>query len=194
MRSRLLAGAANVAHLAGLGRGLAPVRSATSGDSEPEDLPTRENAPQPDPTCRAGRDSEDPDGDEDENEDGEDREDEDDDDEDTRQARARERARCQAILTSPHASRAVTFAAYLAFETTTPRKAALTMLERLPNGASLDARMGGVSRPNLGNGARPEQSDRHAVAASWDGAFTKARSGSRTQAPGWDQAMAAARR
>ncbi len=144
------------------------------------------------PIRRAGRDEipEDPDGDE--NEDGEDRED--DDDEDTRQARARERARCQAILTSPHASRAVSFAAYLAFETTTPRKAALAMLERLPNGAGLDARMGGVSRPNLGNGARPEQSDRHAVAASWDGAFTKARGGSRTQTPGWDRAMAAAHR
>ena len=111
------------------------------------------------------------------------------------QARARERARCQAILSSPHAARAVTFAAYLAFETDTPRKTALAMLERLPNGAGLDARMGGVTRPNLGNGARPEQSDQHAVAASWDGAFAKARGGSQGQAAaGWDRAMAAARR
>jgi hypothetical protein len=189
MRSRLLAGAANVAHLAGLGRGSVPIASRPIAVS-----PATENEPvrEDDPKCETGRGSED-DPQRDEDEEGEDGEDQE-DDEDTRQARARERARCQAILTSPHAGRAVAFAAYLAFETATPRKAALAMLERLPNGAGLDARMGCVTRPNLGNGARADQSDRHAVVASWDGAFAKARGGSRSQAPGWDRAMAAARR
>ncbi|MEJ0020722.1 MAG: hypothetical protein WDN25_30070 [Acetobacteraceae bacterium] len=133
-------------------------------------------------------DPEDPEADPDDDEDRE-------EDDERMQARARERARCQAILSSPHAARAVTFAAYLAFETNTPRKTALAILERLPNGAGLDARMGGVTRPNLGNGARPEQSDQRAVASSWDGAFAKARGGSQGQgAASWDRAMTAARR
>ena len=197
MRSRLLAGAANVAHLAGLGarpkRGAAPVASSPPADADQEDDPPRPVDP---PISLGGRqagdpesDPEDPEGEE--NEDGEDGE----EDEEMRQARARERARCHAILTSPHASQAAAFAAYLAFETTTPRKAALAMLERLPNTNGLDARMGSVTRPNLGNGARPNQFDRHAVATSWDVAFAKARGGSRNQAAaGWDSAMAAARR
>jgi hypothetical protein len=195
MRSRLLTGAANVAHLAGLTRRPAAVRAApapaqpaAAAPSPPEgDPPSVAVVAAADPP-QAATDPEDPEADPD---DGEDRE----EDEEMRQARARERARCQAILLSPHAARAVGFAAYLAFETDTPRNSALAMLERLPNGAGLDARMGGVTRPNVGNGARPDQSDQHAVAASWDGAFAKARGGSRGRAAaGWDRAMTAARR
>ena len=141
-------------------------------------------------SSRPQTDPEDPEAEPDD--DDEDRE----EDEDMMQARTRERARCQAILSSPHAARAVGFAAYLAFETDTPRRTALAMLERLPNGAGLDARMGAVARPNLGSGGQPEQADRHAVVASWDRAIAKARSrGAQTQtAASWDRAMAAARR
>lgn len=201
MRSRLLAGAANVAHLAGLSRRplarapqpLAPQPAAAaaataepSAGDDPASAPVIAGAAEP----RAETDPEDPEADPDDDEDRE-------EDEEMMQARARERHRCQAILTSPHASRGLAFAAYLAFETDTPRKTALAMLERLPNGAGLDARMGGVARPNVGNGARPEQFDRHAVAASWDRAFAKARGGSHapaTMAAGWDRAFADARR
>jgi hypothetical protein len=191
MRSRLLAGAANVAHLAGLSRGRttasapapAPQLAAVAAGPPEDDQAPALTAAEP----QAETDPEDPQADPDEDEDRQ-------EDEDMMQARARERRRCQAILSSPHAARGVAFAAYLAFETDTPRKTALAMLERLPTGAGLDARMGGVARPNVGNGARPEQSDRHAVASSWDRAITKARGGLQAAgAAGWDRAMAAAR-
>jgi hypothetical protein len=200
MRSRLLAGAANVAHLAGLSRrpaarapspppaaavASAPAATEPPAGEDPARAPVIAGAAE---QPQAETDPEDPEADPDDEEDGE-------EDEEMMQARARERRRCQAILTSPHAPRGVAFAAYLAFETDTPRKTALAMLERLPNGAGLDARMGGVPRPKVGNGARPEQSDRHAVAASWDRAFAKARGGSQAPAAaGWDRAIADARR
>ena len=195
MRSRLLAGAATVAHLAGLSRRRAaapapasqlrptPAAAEPATAEDPARVEERSEA-----TPAAATDPEDPEADPDDEEDGE-------EDEEMMQARARERRRCQAILTSPHATRGLAFAAYLAFETNTPRKTALAMLERLLNGAGLDARMGSVARPNVGNGARPEQSDRHAVASSWDRAFAKARGGSQAPAAaGWDRAIADARR
>ncbi len=199
MRSRLLAGAASVAHLAGLSRRPMartseplPPQAVTAEEATEADPPQAAAEPVPVATeqPRAEIEREDPEADPDDEEDGE-------EDEEMMRARARERRRCQAILTSPHAARGLAFAAYLAFETDTPRKTALAMLERLPNGAGLDARMGGVPRPNVGNGARPEQSDRQVVAASWDRAFAKARGRSRapaTTAASWDRAIANARR
>lgn len=88
-------------------------------------------------------------------------------------ARARERSRIRAILTSPYAERAPSFASYLAFETAKPRRAALAMLERLPNQTGLDAHMSGVTRSIFSNGSRSQPADRLAITASWDAAFAK---------------------
>jgi hypothetical protein len=186
MHSRLLAGAANVAHLAGLSRRPTesvqapppvPVAADPQLDQDPE--PQQERAAEIDP------DDVDPEPDDDGHHD---------ETETSLQARARERARCKAILSSRHAARAVDFAAYLAFETDMPSKTALAMLERLPGTGGLDARMDGIARLNLGNGARPDEADRHGVAAGWDRAIAKARAGAPQAAASWDRAMALARR
>jgi hypothetical protein len=114
-------------------------------------------------------------------------------------ARRRERARCRAIMNSPAAAANPAAAVHLALNTGIPRKMALSLLAALPAaGASsgLDAAMAAEGRPNLGPGATTKP-DGHQIAASWDGAFRKARaSGSRAAndtAAGWDKAFAAQR-
>lgn len=207
LRAQLLAGATSVAHLAGLKPGKRAKAAEPAADPAPEaaaivtEQPAGEQtavteqpaAYRTHPPQHAAAMPSDDDGDEEDNGDDEDEEDDDEKDAKNPKARARERRRCKAILTSPHAAKNVTFAAYLAFDTATPRKAALALLEHMPasTASGLDARMAGVNQPQLGSGGKPEKFDQAAIAQTWDAAFAK--TAKRKQANGWDRAMAGAR-
>lgn len=208
MRNGLLAGAANVAHLAGLAvrpsarRQAARAAAAAAvalaeppapGATEQQPAPAATETPPASPpatppaaSTSEGTKARDTEDDEDEDEDEE-------DDDEYMEARARERRRVQAILTSPHAARAVQLAAHLAFDTSMPRQQAIAILERTPAGGGLNAAMAGVQQPNLGNGGRADKPDGEAIAKGWDKAFHTVASTGRA-AGGWDRAMQGARR
>lgn len=193
MRTSLMSGAANVAHLVGLG-GRKAAKGAQEGaqaaaDPQPAaeaqpaageaQAPAQAPAAAADPAPAARKD--DP---EDDPEDDDEDEDDDDEDSDRRRARKREaavrheeRARCAAIIEAPAAAGRGEAALHLALKTDMGAKDAIAMLKAMPKvGArsELDGKMATVRQPDLGPGSAPAgDNSAAAIDATWDRAFAK---------------------
>ncbi|AQS88264.1 hypothetical protein AA101099_1780 [Neoasaia chiangmaiensis NBRC 101099] len=113
--------------------------------------------------------------------DGDDADDDDADDEEdpkARAARKRERARCAAIFGSKSAGKRPDLAAHLAFNTSLPRREAVSLLKAAaageePKKTGLSARMESFGDFRV-SGSAPSPNRRQAVTSSWDAAAASA--------------------